>query len=33
MTLEVQPPHLLSGKKLIEKIWHEKPLTAEGTIA
>ena len=33
MTLEVQPVHLLSGKKLIEKIWNEKPLTAEGTIA
>ena len=33
MTLEVQPVHLLSGKKLIEKIWNEKPLTADGTIA
>jgi sugar phosphate isomerase/epimerase len=33
MTLEVQPPYLLSGKKLIEKIWHEPLFVAEGTVA
>ncbi len=33
MTLEVEPPHLLSGKKLIENIWQETILTAEGTVA
>ena len=31
MTLEVQPLHLLSGKKLIENIWHDTFVPAEGT--
>jgi hypothetical protein len=31
MTLEVQPPHLLSGKKLVENIWHDTLVPAEGT--
>jgi sugar phosphate isomerase/epimerase len=33
MTLEVQPSQLLSGKKIIEKIWYEPLFSAEGTVA
>jgi sugar phosphate isomerase/epimerase len=33
MTLEVQQPHLLSGKKLVENIWHDTLVPTEGTVA
>lgn len=32
MTLEVQPPQLLSGMEIIEKIWYEPPFSPEGTV-